>query len=169
MEKIKKVWKENRVLMVLAIILIVCVVVFAVVAIPYFYGSSDDVYGTRLDVTKKVVLNKKLLEDVKDELEKSEFVENAVVTLKGKIVYINIKFTDGLDMTEAKKIAEEVVALFNEDELEVYDLQFTIKSEKREEVDSYTLMGARNHSGNGTVVWNNYNVEIDAEEGSAEE
>lgn len=159
MEKIKKVLQENKVLLFLAIILIVCVIVFAVVAIPYFYGSSDDVYGTRLDVTKKVPLNKKLLEDIEKEIGMNQFVIKSKATLKGKIVYVNIDFVESTEMDAAKLVAEEVVKLFNEDELEVYDLQFAINTNK------YTLMGARNHNGNGTVVWNNYNIE----ESSAEE
>ena len=61
MKKIKKVWEENRVLMVLAIILVICLIIFAGVAITYFYGSSDNVYGNRLDITKEVPLNSKLL------------------------------------------------------------------------------------------------------------
>jgi len=168
MDKIRKIWEENRVLMVLAIILIVCVIVFAAVAIPYFYGSSDDVYGTRLDVTKKVSLNKKLLEDIEKEIGMNQFVIKSKVTLKGKIVYVNIDFVESTEMDAAKLVAEDVIKLFNEDELEVYDIQFTITSPDADEFVGYTLMGARNHSGNGIVVWNNYNIE-EPEESSAEE
>ena len=165
MKKIKKVWEENRVLMVLAIILVICLIVFAAVAITYFYGSSDNVYGNRLDITKEVPLNSKLLDDIKEELELNEVVKKVSVNLKGKIVYINIEYVDATTMDSAKQIAEGILSLFNEDELLVYDIQFTIKTLSTSEVAGYTLMGARNASGSGTVIWNNYNVK----ESSAEE
>lgn len=165
MEKIKKVLEENRVLFVLGIILVVCLVVFCIVAITYFYGGSDDVYGNRLDGTKEVPLNEKLLRDIKNELETNEAIKEAKATLKGKIVYITIEFVDATKMEDAKKVAEDVIPMFNEDELEVYDIQITITSLSTTDSVGYTLMGARNSSGNGTIVWNNYNIE----ESSAEE
>ena len=165
MEKIKKILAENRVLLVLGIILVICLVVFCIVAITYFYGASDNVYGNRLDITKEVPLNSNLLKDIESELKSNESVKEASATLKGKIVYINIEFADATKMDDAKQIAEEVITLFNEDELEVYDIQFTITSLSTADFVGYTLMGARNSSGNGLVVWNNYNIE----ESSAEE
>lgn len=166
MKKIKKVWEENRVLMVLAIILVICLIVFVTVAITYFYGSSDSVYGNRLDITENVPLDDKLLKDIKTELESNDIVKKANVNLKGKIVYINITFITSTTMDIAKSTAEGIVSLFNEDELEVYDIQFTIASASLGDFEGYTLMGSRNSSGSGLVVWNNYNKEI--EESSAE-
>lgn len=159
MKKIKKVWEENKVLLVLAIILVICLVVFAAVAITYFYGSSDNVYGNRLDITEEVPLNSKLLEDIKSELESNEIVKEAEATLKGKIVYVNILYVDATKMEDAKKIAESVIELFNEDELLVYDVQFTINTLSTSDFVGYTLMGARNASGSGSIIWNNYNIE----------
>lgn len=166
MKKLKKFWKENRVLMVLAIILVICLIVMLVVAITYFYGSSDNVYGNRLEVTEKVPLNTKLLDDISQAMQLKENVGEVSVTNKGKIVYINIKFSTATEMEKAKKIAEEAVTMFNEDELEVYDIQFTIASGGNESFKAYTLMGARNSSGSGIVIWNNYTEVV--EESSAE-
>lgn len=165
MKKIKRVWKENRVLLVLAIILVICLVIFGVVAITYFYGSSDNVYGNRLDITKEVPLNSKLLDDIKEKLTSNEKVDNVSVSLKGKILYINIRFVDATKMDDAKKISESIIELFNEDELNVYDIQFTIESLSTSDFVGYTLMGARNSSGSGNIIWNNYNIK----ESSAEE
>jgi len=148
----------------LAIILVICLLIFAGVAITYFYGSSDNVYGNRLDVTNNVPLNDKLLEDIKEELGANENVKSTSVSLKGKIVYVNIKYVDETKMEDAKSIAEKVVELFNDDELEIYDIQFTISTLSTSELNGYTLMGARNASGSGIVIWNNYNIE----EGSSE-
>lgn len=159
MKKVKKIWEENRVLLVLAIILIVCLVIVSIVSLTYFYGSSDSVYGNRLEETKKVSLNSKLLDDIKEELTQNDKVKEALVSVKGKIVYINISYVDATNIDDAKKIAEDVIKLFNEDELSVYDIDFTITSLSTADFVGYTLMGARNANGSGMVVWNNYNLE----------
>jgi len=164
MSKIKRILNENRVLLVLGIILILCLVIVSVVALTYFYGSSDSVYGDRLNVTTNAPLSDKLLKDIKDELENNEKVKSASVDFKEIIVYINITFVDDTKMKDAKSIAEGVIELFNEDELAVYDIQFTINSLSTSEANAYTLMGARNANGNGNIIWNNYNIDKESSE-----
>ncbi len=158
MNKIKKVWEENKVLMVLAIILAVCLLIVGIVAITYFYGSSDSVYGNRLDTIKDIPLNDKLLNEIKSELEKNEKVTKVENILKGKILYVSINYSDDTTLEDAKKIAETIIPLFNEDELDHYDIEFTIANKE------FTLMGARNKNGSGMVVWNNYNIPEDSDE-----
>lgn len=162
MGKIKKVWQENKVLLVLAIVLVICVAVLVVVSITYFYGTSDSVYGSRLDITEKVPMTNETLTKVKEKLEENDKVDSTRVTVKGRIVYISIKFIDDVKMADAKKIAESSLELFSEDELSVYDLQYTIASiitKEDKNNKTYTLMGSRNVNGTGTIVWNNYNIE----------
>lgn len=164
MNKVKKVWNENKVLLVLGIILIICVVVVSIVALTYFYGGSDSVYGDRLKNTEKVKLSDKLFKEIESTLKENENVEKVSTITKGKIVYINISFTEGTLMDDAKTIASGVIELFNDDELNVYDIEFTITSLSTNEVVGYTLMGARNANGSGEIVWNNYNIVTEEEE-----
>lgn len=164
MNKVKKVWNENKVLLVLGIILIICVVVVSIVALTYFYGGSDSVYGDRLKDTEKVKLNDKLFKEIESTLKENENVEKVSTITKGKIVYINISFTEGTLMDNAKTIASSVIELFNDDELNVYDIEFTITSLSTNEVVGYTLMGARNANGSGEIIWNNYNIVTEEEE-----
>lgn len=162
MGKIKKVWQENKVLLVLAIVLVLCVAVLVVVSITYFYGTSDSVYGSRLDITEKVPMTNETLTKVKEKLEENDKVDSTRVIVKGRIVYISIKFIDDVKMADAKKVAESSLELFSEDELSVYDLQYTIASiitKEDKNNKTYTLMGSRNVNGTGTIVWNNYNIE----------
>ncbi len=156
MNKIKKVWMENKILLVLAIILLICLVIFIGVSVTYFYGSNSDKYGSRLDASKELPLKNELFDDIKTELEKSESVSKVDTNLKGNIVYVNITFNEGTEAEAAKKVADVVPTLFNDDELAVYDLQFTIKSEGE---NGFTLMGARNSNGSGLIVWNNNKVQ----------
>lgn len=164
MKKIKKILNENRVLLVLGIILIICLIIVAVVSLTYFYGSSDTVYGNRLDDVKDMPLNSKLFKDIEEELKQNESVKKVSTTTKGKIVYINIDFVDATKMEDAKVVAESVLPLFNDDELAIYDIEFTISSLSTADFVGYTLMGARNANGIGEIVWNNYNLEVEDEE-----
>ena len=157
MDKIKKFWNENRVLFVLGIILIVCVVVVTIVSLTYFYGSSSNAYGNRLDSIKDTPLSDKLLKSVKMEMNSKNGVKNTNVKVKGKIVYIEVEYNDGITMDDAKKTTKEALKLFSEKELSLYDLQFIIKN------NDYTLMGAHNSNGSSTseeddIVWNNYTI-----------
>lgn len=156
MKKIKKIWQENKVLLVLAIILLICLAVFMGVSLTYFYGSGTSVYGNRLDVTKETPITDELLSKIEAEAKAYEGVTDVSTALKGKIVYITMKFEDKVKMDQAKKTTEDILKFFSENELKVYDIEFSINNSSEE---GYTLMGARNASGNGTIVWNNYNME----------
>ena len=162
MKKIKKIWIENKVLLVLAIILILCIAVFCIVSITYFYGSSSSVYGNRLDPTKNTPINDRLISDIKQSISENENVNKVTVNLMGIVLYINISFIDDMKIEDAKKIAEDTLELFNDDELNVYDIEFSISTLLTETNTKYTLMGARNANGNGSIVWNNYNIEESA-------
>ncbi len=155
MNKLKKIWMENKVLLVLGIILLVCLFIIILVALTSFYGSSSDVYGNRLDVTKTTPLHDTILTEIKDKVKENESVKNVNNYIKGLVIHNTILFNDGTNINDAKKVAEEIVPLFTEEELKVYDIEITIKTEGE---SSFVLKGARNASGSGTVVWGNYNV-----------
>lgn len=159
----KKIWQENKVLFVLGIMIIICLIIFSAVAIYYFYGGSDSPYGNRLDVTENNPLSEKLLKDIKEELEKNEIVKSATIDFQNLIVYVSIEFNDGTKMEDAKMIAVSSLELFNKDELSIYDIDYTITSLSTSEVVGYTLKGARNANGSGSLVWGNYNIKESSE------
>ncbi len=160
MSKLKKVWNENKILFVLGAIILVCLIIVIVVSLTFFYGSSESPYGHRLDITEKVPLKDDLLKDLKNTLESTEKVSKASVTLQGKVVYFIITYEVDTDMEKAKEIANSTLEKFSDEELGVYDLQYTISDTK------YTLMGAHNSNSEESITWSNYNIK---EEESKEE
>ena len=64
MNKFKKMWNENRVLMVLAIVLVVCFTIILLVSLTYFYGSSDSESGDRLKDSDKYKITDKVKNSV---------------------------------------------------------------------------------------------------------
>lgn len=159
MSKIRKIWNENRVLMVLAIILLICFITIIGVSLTYFYGSSESEYGNRLEGIEKVQITKKDSDKIVKSLKSEEKVEKASLVNKGKMIYLTIGFEAGTPIEEAKLVADGAIELFNKDELEFYDINITIKATGTTEVPKYTIMGARNSGGSGIIVWNNNTIE----------
>ena len=163
MKKIKKIWNENRVLMVLAIIIIICLIVIVCVSLTYFYGSSESEYGDRLDGIDKVKITDKIKSDVVNNLKSEESVYSANLVNKGRMIYITLDFKIGTILDNAKIVAEKVPTLFNEEELAYYDINITINAPASDDNAGFTLMGARNSNGSGTIIWNNLTVKDETE------
>ena len=139
MKKLKKMWNENRILMILGIILIVC--------LTYFVGSNKSAYGNRFDNMKTTIKEKEQNEYI-ESLEANTNVEKVRFRISNKTLYISVTFKDDIKLDDAKKIIDESLEKFSDDVKETYDINYTIKN------SSFTLMGSRNASGNG-LVWNN--------------
>ncbi len=165
MKKIKKLWNENRILIILAIILIACILIIGIVSLVYFYGSSDTPYGNRLSEMEKIPMSKDKLKSVENELTSNEKVTSASLTLEGEIIYLTINFANNTDLETAKSISEGVLTKFSEEELGLYDIMFTIKAKSSDNFEGYILMGAKNASGSDKIVWSN-NTKEDQKEGS---
>lgn len=141
--------------MVLAMVLLVCFIVVIVVALTYFYGSSDNEYGDRLEGIKDVKITEKVIDKVTSSIEESEIVKSSSIDTKGKLIYLSIKFVDGTTLDTAKPVAEGAMSYFSKEELEFYDINITISASGEAE---FTLMGAKNSGGSGIVVWNNNRI-----------
>ena len=159
--KLKKNWRENRVLFVLTIILIVCLIMITVVGVKYFFGSSKDKYGDRLDKTKKVGFSDKREKELEKKFEENEQIEKCDITPKGNTIYIDLKFVQGISLDDAKAKSEELLALISEKEINVYDISYLIYQDKVEATEGnegnpgFTMMGARNANGTGLKWINN--------------
>ena len=67
----------------------------------------------------------------------------------------------------------EIIALasldyFSEETLSFYDLEYMIEAEATEETEGFKIIGAKNVTGTGGIVWNN-NTEFEDEEEVTEE
>lgn len=162
MNKIKELWKKNKILWVLLSILFICFVAIVIVVITFFFGGSKSVYGSRLDGIDNHPITESFKSEYEAGLEDDELISEVSIKTKGKIVYVAISFIDDTTLVEAQSKATASLEKFSEDILEYYDIQFTLKSGATENSEGFTLMGARNASGSG-VVWNN-NTKVESEE-----
>ncbi|MBR5662278.1 MAG: hypothetical protein IKX00_01340 [Bacilli bacterium] len=147
MKKLKNLWANNRILLILGVILIACIIAIIIVFLTYFVGTKKSVYGSRFDNMKTHIKEAEQNSYIQAVEERSG-VEKATLRVKGKTMYIRVVFKDDIKLDDAKKIIDSSLEKFSDDVKETYDMNFTIKN------SSFVLMGARNASGNG-LSWNN--------------
>ena len=156
----KKFWKENRVLFVLIMILIVCFIAIISVTVSYFVGNHNSVYGDRL--ADKVEIKDEVKEEYLTKLKENTLVKEADFRISIRTIYIDIDFTEGSTLVEAESIASSSIDNLSEEILSYYDVNFILTKESTETDEGFTIMGARNSNGSG-ISWNN-NTIVDKEE-----
>ena len=161
MKKLKQIWRNNKVLFVLFIILIICFAAIVTVALSYFMGSEKSPYGNRLD--NKVELPKSFEKDIEKTLDADEIIKKSDVRISIRTIYITIEYEANVTLDQAKDKAISCLELITEEQLEYYDINYILSKEKTEESEGFTIMGARNSFGTG-VVWNNNKPIVEDEE-----
>lgn len=155
MKKIKKIWQENSVLLVLFVILIACLIAISVVVVKYFVGDSSSKYGERLDDVDKHPFSLDEQNEIKQKITDDKLVSEVKMRVSGKTIYVTINFESSVTLVEAQSKALASLEYFNEDILCFYDIQYMIKADSTDKTDGFQIMGSHNISGTGGIVWNN--------------
>ena len=169
MKKLKKIWQENSILFVLLFILIACLIAISVVVVTYFIGDSSSKYGDRLEGIEDYPFDTDAQQEIIAQIEENEIVEDVAMRISGKIIYITITFVPETTLVEGQSIALASLDYFSEEILSFYDLEFMIQAESTEETEGFQIIGARNVSGTGGIVWNNNTEFVDEDEEAEEE
>ena len=122
------------------------------VVIDYFLGTSKDKYGDRLEGIKNVEVSR--ISELESKVKEDEKIADCNIRQIGKIIYININFTNEITLVEAEGKALNTVELFSEEELKFYDLNYSLTQDATESSAGFSIMGAKNINGTG-LVWNN--------------
>ena len=168
MKKLKKIWQENSVLFVLLFILIACLIAISVVVVKYFVGDSSSKYGDRLEGIEDYPFDEDMQNEIISKIKENEIVEDVTMRVSGKSIYVMITFVPETTLVEGQSIALSSLDYFSEETLSFYDLEYMIEAEATEETEGFQLIGAKNVSGTGGIVWNN-NTEFETEEEVTEE
>lgn len=163
MKKLKNLWVENRVLLVLFIIVVICVCVMIGVCVSYFFGSSKSSYGDRLDGIEAVQVTDDMKNKFLDTMKTDELISDATIKVQGKIIYITLTFKDNVTLVEAQSKALASLISFEEKYQTYYDFNYTLKSNKTDTSEGFLIMGAKNVNGSGLVWNNNTEVQTDGE------
>ncbi len=162
MKKIKKMWVENRVLFVLFMTVLICLFIILAVVLKYFFGASSSSYGNRLDGINEVEVTDELKNNFIASMKDDALIDDATIKTKGKIIYITLNFKDDVTLEEAQSKALASLMAFEQNYLDFYDFNYTLKRNATENSEGFLIMGARNVNGSG-LVWNN-NTEVAKDE-----
>ncbi len=165
-KKIKKLLKNKRFLIFLALLVIIIVCMFLLLRL--FFPSGESNYGNRLDGIEKISFTKKDQESVTKFISDNEKVSSSQMNIHGKI--INVIYDVKKDVTEedAKNIAVSSLEKFSDEVKGFYDIQFIITKTEEEgekvettdengktitnELKKFPIMGYKN-SKNDSIVW----------------
>jgi hypothetical protein len=163
MKKLKKLWVENRVLLVLFIIVLACIITILGVCINYFFGSSKSSYGDRLEGIEEVEITEEIKNNFIEKMNSDDLISSTTIKSIGKIVYITLNFEDNVTLVEAESKALSSLTEFQTEYLDFYDFNYTLVGNKTDNSDGFLIMGAKNVNGTGLVWNNNTEVETDSE------
>lgn len=163
MKKLKNLWIENRVLFVLFIIVLICLCIIVGVCINYFFGSSKSSYGDRLKGIENVEITEEVKTDFLTMMKNDDLIDDVILNVKGKIVYVTLYFKDNVSLVEAQSKALASLMNFDEKYQQYYDFNYTLKSNKTDTSEGFLIMGSKNVNGSGLVWNNNTEVETDGE------
>ncbi len=163
MKKIKEIWQNNKIFILLGIILVACLVAIIVVMLTYFFGGSDSVYGDRLSGQENYEFTSKIEDNYISFFNEKENVIDVSINVNGKILYIHINYNIDTSLEDAKNIASSSLESLDEKMKEFYDVNFVLKSESSDEKEGFTILGAKNIVAS-YVTWNN-NTPVVEDEG----
>ncbi len=131
----KKLWKNNRVLVLLLGVLLLCLIAIIIVAISFMRPSGSD---PRLKDIDDYQISKKFQNSYKESLLDSENVTKASMTVndKSRVIYIEIDFDDTAQLDAAKEIASKSLDLFEEKYLKYYEFNLIIESQNPDYKDN---------------------------------
>ncbi len=157
MNKIKNLWKENRVMFVLAIVVIICIFIIMGVMFKYFFGTSKSSYGDRLNDISSLPFEEVDKNKMMDSI-RSEHTLNVSVDVKGKIIYVVAVFDGTVSLIDAQNKLVDAYQEMDGKYKKLYDFNVTV-SQDASTVDAYTLMGAKNASSDNFIWSNNSPIE----------
>ena len=84
----KKLWKNNRVVFVLVIILIICFISIIGVTLTFFYSKDTSTYGNRLDNIEKYPVSNEFKASYKDKMLENENIKSKTTESLTALIFI---------------------------------------------------------------------------------
>ena len=141
----KELWRNNKVLIVLGVILLICIAIIIFVGITYFMKGNKDLRENTYTIEKSY------LQELDELYKKDESVIKTSIDVKIKTLSIMIYFKEDTKLDNAKKIVENSLENIKEDIFKNYDVSFILTSSGE---NKFTIMGSKNMTSQG-LVWNN--------------
>ena len=145
--------RNNKVLLVLLGILLVCIIAIGILFYKFFYaGAGGSKYGNRLNGIENYPLSSNLQDEIKSLYSDNSKVGTIKVNTEGRVIYIDIDFKETLKVSEAESLAEKSLEKIGENNLTYYDVHFILTYSGEEENENFPVFGAKS-SNSLKVVW----------------
>ncbi len=132
--------KRNKFTIIAIIILIVLVIVGVEMKKIFVPDEGKASYGERLSGIKEHELASDLFSKIETKLKEDSRVLKVENKVHGKIINLIITVSDDLSIDDAKKIANSVISMFENQELTYYSLQVYVKKED-EKLNNFPIVG----------------------------
>ena len=151
----KEFYRENRVLVILGGVVLVCMIVSIILLFKYFYfDNGGDKYGDRLNIIENLEIKKDRQEEIVNKVKENKLVKDTQIVINGAIINFIINFNNEVSLVEAESVAVTVLDEFSDEEKNAYDISFNLLEDKTETSEGFNMWGAKN-AGREKIVWNN--------------
>ena len=147
MNNIKKFVKENKIMTSIIGIIIIFIIVVGITVKAFF--PSGNSYGNRLDGIEKYEMTKETISKLEKEITDDEDVSKTKISIKGRLINVIIN-VESADLDDMQNFCKQKLDLFEEEELNYYDIQFYLIDETN---DDYPSIGYK-HKTSDKIVWN---------------
>ncbi len=148
MNKVMKFIKKNSSAVVGISVFILVIVAILLIKNIFMFDDTKVIYGTRLEGIEKVKISSNQRSSAESKI--SGDVESVKVRIAGKIVNTTIKTKAETSIDDAKKLAEEVLGEFKDNQKKFYDFQFFIDNESNTE--QFPIIGYK-HRSIDSITW----------------
>ena len=158
--------KRNRytIILILVFVLLLCLgIKVKEILMP---NDRKEAYGNRVNEIGEHKIEKSLYDKIKSELESKEEIKSVTYREQGKIINFIVTVDDKMDLVNAKKVGDSLIAYFSEDDVSYYTFQIYVKKND-EKLDNFPIIGAKNPL-TETIVWT-HDREISKEDDKDEE
>lgn len=138
------------------IVSFVCLILFVLIILgiksAFFSNMSESKYGNRLDGIEKYPIEDSFVNDIKNMLEETGYVNSISYDLEGRIINFIIEVKSDVDLTTSRGLADKIAEQFNDDYKAFYDIQIFLTSEDKES-EIYPTIGYKHKTSVG-FKWN---------------
>ena len=142
--------KSHKKLCIIGAIILVLIILLVILLKSFSVDYSIDEYGDRLDGIEKVEIKKSASDKLVSEIKEIESVNKVNYRLKGRLVYIEIEFNEGVTVDSAREIATKSLDYFTDKQKSYYDFDFILTSEK--DAEGFPELGSK-HKTSDSIVW----------------
>lgn len=149
--------KKKAVIIAIVLLALILFVVFLIAIIKYLVpNSGESVYGDRCKITENYPVAKDKKDKIVEFLNDYKNTELVEYEVKCNLIDVVVKVDDSVKLSTVKSMGKKLLGVFTEEELEHYDIQLLVESNK-DDSSVYPVIGTHHKKINGSMnnnfVW----------------